>query len=70
MAFYVGIVTAGRAIGTGSDTEIGKINTMIAEVETLASPLARQMAALSKSSSVVIVAMATAMFGVGWLLHD
>ncbi len=74
MAFSGGIVTAGRATGivtaTGADTEIGKINTMITEVQTLATPLTRQMAAFSKTLSVVIVVMAVVMFGVGWLLHD
>ena len=74
MAFSGGIVTGGRATGivtaTGSDTEIGKINTMISEVQTLATPLTRQMAAFSKALSVVIVAMAVIMFGVGWFLHD
>ena len=74
MAFSGGIVTGGRATGivtaTGSATEIGRINTMIAEVQTLATPLTRQMAAFSKSLSVVIVVMAAALFGVGWLLHD
>ena len=74
MAFSGGIVSGGRATGvvtaTGAETEIGKINRMISEVETLATPLTRQMAAFSKSLSVVIIGMAVGMFLLGWALHD
>ena len=52
MAFSGTLVTAGTArgvvTGTGQRTEIGKINTMVAEVETLATPLTRAMARFSK----------------------
>lgn len=74
MAFSGTLVAAGRGVGivtgTGSETEIGKINTMIAEVQTLATPLTRQMAAFSKVLSLAILAMAGVMFGLGWALHD
>lgn len=74
MAFSGAIVTGGRGIGlvtaTGANTEIGKINRMISEVETLATPLTRQMAAFSKTLSFVIIGMAILMFLVGWALHD
>lgn len=74
MAFSGGIVSGGRATGVvtaiGSETEIGKINRMISEVDTLATPLTRQMAAFSKSLSVIIIGMAVGMFMLGWLLHD
>lgn len=74
MAFSGTIVAGGRGTGlvtaTGARTEIGKINRMMSEVETLATPLTRQMAAFSKTLSVVILGMAALMFAVGWLLHD
>jgi magnesium-transporting ATPase (P-type) len=74
MAFSGSIVTAGRGTGivtaTGVHTELGKINRMISEVEVLATPLTRQMAAFSKTLSFVIIGMAVAMFALGWILHD
>ncbi len=74
MAFSGTLVAAGRGVGivtgTGSQTEIGRINTMIAEVQTLATPLTRQMAAFSKVLSYVIIVLAAIMFGLGWALHD
>jgi magnesium-transporting ATPase (P-type) len=74
MAFSGSIVTGGRGIGivtaTGARTEMGKINRLISEVQTLATPLTRQMAAFSKTLSVVILVMAVVMFATGWLLHD
>ncbi len=74
MAFSGSIVTGGRGTGivtaTGVHTEMGKINRMISEVQTLATPLTRQMAAFSKTLSFVIIGMAAVMFAVGWVLHD
>lgn len=74
MAYSGTLVAAGRGLGvvtgTGASTEIGQINTMIGEVETLATPLTRQMNAFGKVLSVVIVGLAFAMFAIGWLLHD
>jgi magnesium-transporting ATPase (P-type) len=73
MAFSGSIVTGGRGLGvvtaTGADTEIGRINTMISEVETLATPLMRQMASFSKILSVVIIGLSVAMFVIGWVFH-
>ncbi len=74
MAFSGTIVTGGRGIGlvtaTGVNTQIGKINRMISEVETLVTPLTRQMGVFSKTLSFVIVGIAGLMFLVGWVLHD
>jgi magnesium-transporting ATPase (P-type) len=74
MAFSGSIVSAGRGTGvvtaTGARTEIGRINRMIAEVETLATPLTRQMASFSKVLSFVILVLAALLFGTGWALHD
>ena len=74
MAFSGSLVSAGQGIGvvtaTGSTTELGLINRMIAEVETLATPLTRQMNAFSKLLSIVIVGLAALIWLLGYLLHD
>ncbi|WP_420826837.1 HAD-IC family P-type ATPase [Chromatium okenii] len=72
---YSGTLVAGGAglgvvTGTGSTTELGRIGRMIAEVETLATPLTRQMAAFGRLLSFVILALAAVMFLIGWQLHD
>ncbi len=74
MAFSGTLVASGRGVGivtsTGSQTEIGKINKMISEVETLATPLTKQMAAFSKVLSYTIIGLAAIMFGLGRAFHD
>jgi magnesium-transporting ATPase (P-type) len=74
MAYSGSLVSAGRGIGvvvaTGPATELGRINRMIADVQTLATPLTRQMAAFSKVLSIAILGAAAAMFGIGWIFHD
>jgi magnesium-transporting ATPase (P-type) len=74
MAYSGTMVAAGRGTGvvtaTGVATELGRINKMIAEVQTLATPLTRQMTRFGKILSIVIVGMAGLMFLTGWLLHD
>ena len=74
MAYSGTMVAAGRGVGvvtaTGAATEIGRINRMIAEVQTLQTPLTRQMAEFSKILSVVIVGLAVLMVAVGTFLHD
>ncbi|MBV8586832.1 MAG: cation-transporting P-type ATPase [Verrucomicrobia bacterium] len=73
MAFSGTLVSAGTGIGvvtaTGAATELGRISRMMAEVEGLATPLTRQMAAFGKVLSLVIVGMAAVMFLLGWLLY-
>ncbi len=73
MAYSGTLVAAGRGLGvitaTGPNTEIGRINRLIAEVETLQTPLTRQMAQFSKQLSVVIVGLAALMVAVGIGLH-
>jgi magnesium-transporting ATPase (P-type) len=74
MAYSGTMVAAGRGLGvvtaTGVATELGRINKMISEVQTLATPLTRQMNRFGKILSVVIVGMAVLMWLVGWWLHD
>jgi magnesium-transporting ATPase (P-type) len=73
MAYSGTLVAAGRGLGvvtaTGAQTELGHINRLIAEVQTLQTPLTRQMAAFSQVLSVVIVGLAVLMFGVGYWGH-
>src|SRR5690606_19694218 len=56
MAYSGSLVAAGRGVGvvtgTGPTTELGRINQMIADVEQLATPLTRQMAAFGKVLSI------------------
>ncbi len=67
------MVVAGRGVGvvtaTATATELGRINRMIAEVETLATPLTRQMNRFGRMLSVVIVGMAVLLFLAGRVLH-
>jgi magnesium-transporting ATPase (P-type) len=74
MAYSGTMVAAGRGTGvvtaTGPNTELGRINRLIAEVQTLQTPLTRQMAQFSKTLSVVIVALALLMLVIGSTLHD
>ncbi|MBV8414930.1 MAG: HAD-IC family P-type ATPase, partial [Verrucomicrobia bacterium] len=73
MAYSGTLVAAGRGMGvvtaTAAATELGRISRMMAEVESLATPLTRQMAAFGKVLSVVIIVMAGVMFLIGWLLY-
>ncbi len=74
MAYSGTLVASGRGVGvvtaTGPATELGRITKMIAGVETLATPLTRQMAAFGKALSLVIVGAAALIFVLGLLLHD
>lgn len=73
MAFSGTLVTAGRAVGmvthTGSSTQIGRISTMLADVQTISTPLMRQMARFGTVLSISIVALAILMFLTGYLIH-
>ena len=74
MAYSGTMVSVGRGLGvvvaTGPTTELGRINKMIADVETLATPLTRQMNRFGKILAVTIVGLAGVLFLVGRLLHD
>lgn len=74
MAFASSLVTSGRGtgvvIGTGVNTEIGQINTMISEVETLATPLTKAMKRFGTQLSIVIGVLAAVMFAIGLVVHD
>ena len=59
MAFSGTVVTYGKASGvvvtTGANTELGKINQMISEVEKITTPLLQQIEKFGKWLSVVIL---------------
>lgn len=61
----VGVVTA-----TGTGTEIGRIQSMIAEVDHLDTPLSKKLAAFGKALSLGILAMAALMLVIGRVIHD
>jgi magnesium-transporting ATPase (P-type)/uncharacterized membrane protein len=72
---YAGTLVAGGSglgvvTGTGARTELGRIGQLIAQVQTLDTPLTRQMAAFGRVLALVIVAMAAGMFLIGWQLHE
>ncbi|GAB3804937.1 cation-transporting P-type ATPase [Virgibacillus kimchii] len=74
MAFSGTTVTNGTATGvvveTGNDTEIGKINRSIAEVEEIKTPLIEQTTKFGKQISVAIVVFGIALFFFALFLRD
>lgn len=74
MAFSSTTVSAGTGVGIvtaiGKDTEIGKINEMIAQVEEITTPLLRQTAKFGKTVSVVIVGISVLIYLFGYFFRD
>lgn len=74
MAYASTMVTAGRGlgvvVGTGADTEIGKISTMLAQVDTVETPLARQIAKFSGYLSIAVLVVSLAMIAVGYFAYS
>ncbi len=74
MVYSGTMVTSGRGLalvtGTGEHTEIGKINTMVSKVETLATPLTRAMTKFGRTLSFIILGASAALFAFAWLVHD
>ena len=73
MLFSSTLVTTGVGEGvvtaTGAATEIGKIQTLVAGVDPLDTPLTRQLARLGKHLSILIAVMAAVMVVVGRVIH-
>ncbi|BBG66376.1 Ca ion P-type ATPase [Hydrogenimonas sp.] len=73
MAYSGTIVTHGQGAGvvvaTGADTEIGQISTMVSEVESVTTPLLRQMAQFGRWLSLAILLIAAVTFAFGYLLR-
>ncbi|AVZ78981.1 carbonate dehydratase [Zoogloeaceae bacteirum Par-f-2] len=73
MAYSGTLVVHGQATGvvvaTGAHTEIGRISAMLGEVDTLTTPLLRQMAAFGRLLTVGILAVAALTFAFGTLVR-
>jgi P-type Ca2+ transporter type 2C len=74
MAFSGTSVVYGRARGvvaeTGANTEIGKINQMMSDVEEITTPLLKQINAFGKALSVIIVVVTVLFFAIGYFFQD
>ena len=72
MVYSGTLVSYGQATGvvvaTGEQTEIGRISTLLEQVEEIATPLLRQMAQFGRwlSAAIVLAAAATFALGVYW----
>ncbi len=64
----------GLVVGTGSDTELGRISLLLRQTDSLATPLTRSIAKVSLWLTVVIVAITLILFGIslwrGYLVAD
>lgn len=74
MLFSGTIVSTGNGEGvvvaTGAHTEIGRISALVAGMDHIDTPLARQLARLAKQLSVLIGLMAAVMLLIGRVVHD
>jgi potassium/sodium efflux P-type ATPase len=74
MAYSGTLVTSGRGTGivvaTGADTQIGRISTMLSEVETLTTPLLKAMNVFARWLTLAIVGFATLVFFFAFVLRD
>ncbi len=73
MAYSSTLVVNGQGVGvvvaTAEHTEIGRINTLMGEVQTLTTPLLRQMEVFGRWLTVWILVLAAVAFLFGWLVH-
>ena len=74
MAFSGTVVTYGKAagvvVGTGAQTEIGKINQMISDVEEITTPLLQQIEKFGKWLSLIILGVTSLFFAFGYFFRD
>ncbi|MFP4691922.1 MAG: cation-translocating P-type ATPase, partial [Bacteroidales bacterium] len=74
MVFSGTVVTYGKAtgvvVGTGEETEIGKINKMMSEVEEITTPLLQKIDRFGKYLSLVILGVTALFFLYGYLFAD
>jgi len=74
MAFSGTIVAQGQGSGivvaTGAATEIGRISTMVAQVQLVTTPLLRQMAQFGRWLTIAILVIAAANFIFGVFIRD
>jgi len=73
LAFSGTLVTYGRGLGvvtgTGSDTEIGKVSGLLSEVQSVTTPLIRQMDQFGRWLSIAIVGVAAGTFAFGYFVR-
>lgn len=71
MAYSSTLVTYGTATGfvveTGDSTEIGRVNSLLAQAQTLTTPLTRKISEFSELLLKVILLLAALTFVIGWL---
>lgn len=60
----------GVVVGTGAQTEIGRISTLVSGVEQVTTPLIRQMNQFGQWLTLAILAIAAITFGFGSLIRD
>ncbi|WP_244148968.1 cation-transporting P-type ATPase [Desulfonatronum thioautotrophicum] len=74
MGFSSTMVTYGQGrgvvVGTGKDTEIGRISEMLSDVETLTTPLLKQLGRFGNVLSVAIIGMAAVTFAFGYFFQE
>ncbi len=74
MAYSGTLVTHGQASGivvaTGQVTEIGRISGLVSRVQTLTTPLLRQMTVFSRRLTATVLVLAGAMFVFGVFVRD
>ncbi|GAA3018942.1 cation-translocating P-type ATPase [Microbacterium dextranolyticum] len=74
MAYSGTIVSAGQGVAivtaTGSATEIGRIQQLVGDAGSLATPLTKQLDAFGKVLTLVILGMAAVMMLIGRYLHQ
>ncbi|WP_031386648.1 cation-transporting P-type ATPase [Desulfonatronum thiodismutans] len=73
MGFSGTMVTYGQGrgvvVGTGKDTEIGRISEMLSDVQSLTTPLIKQLGRFGNLLSVAIIGMAAVTFAFGYLFQ-
>jgi len=74
MAYSGTLVAGGLATGvvvaTGAQTEIGRISTMLGEVEQLTTPLIHQINRFGHHLTVLLIGVTACVIAAAWLLHD
>jgi potassium/sodium efflux P-type ATPase len=74
MAYSGTLVVYGQGTGvvvaTAGKTEIGRISAMLDEVQSMTTPLLRQMDIFGRWLTIAIMALTVVAFLVGWLVHQ
>ncbi|MGM0561076.1 MAG: cation-transporting P-type ATPase [Pseudomonadota bacterium] len=74
MGYASTLVTSGQGTGvvvaTGADSEIGRIGRLLSEVQSLTTPLLRQMARFARLLTFLILSLSGLVFFYGYFLRD